>query len=44
MCNALGDSILSQNLIKSSNLIVSSKGPKYILGYQKLIFQDSEQL
>lgn len=43
MCNTLGDSILS-NHIKSSSLIVSSKGLKSIVGYQKLIFQDSEQL
>lgn len=44
MSNAIGDSILSQNHNMSLNLIVSSKGPKSILGYQKLIFQDSEQL
>lgn len=36
--------ILSQNYNKSLNLLVSSKGPKSITGYQKLIFQDSEQL
>lgn len=36
--------ILSQNYNKSLNLIVSNKGPKSIIGYQKLIFQDSEQL
>ncbi|KAI1241575.1 hypothetical protein IHE44_0005052 [Lamprotornis superbus] len=42
----LGDVVQHRlhNHIKSSNLIVSSKGPKSILGYQKLIFQDSEQL
>lgn len=43
MYNALGGSNLS-NHIKSSNLIVSSKGPKSILEYQKLMFQDSEWL